>query len=86
MEEDLKKLVFYIVFDEKLYVEILIDKSRKDIGVFDYGEFYDCVVYCVNRFDDIIKKVIIGVLKSVDDISIVVERVWISVFVGLKNK
>lgn len=86
MEEDLKKLALHIAFDEKPYAETLIDKSRKDIGVLDYGEFYDCVVHCVNRLDDTIKKAITGVLKSADDTSTAVERVWTSVSAGLKNK
>ncbi|XP_078384204.1 uncharacterized protein LOC144666694 [Oculina patagonica] len=86
IEEDFEKLARHVAFDEKSYAESVIEGSRKDIGVLDYGEFYDCVVTCFNRFFDMTEKAITGVLNSVADTSTVVESVMPFVTVGANNK
>ncbi len=86
IEEDFEKLARHVAFDEISYAAGVIDGSNKDMGVFDYGEFYDCAVSCVVRYDEMIKKAVTGVLKSVADTSTVVKSVKPFVTVGGWNK
>ena len=63
-EEDFSKLTRHVAFDELAQAESLITYSRRDMGVLDYGEFYDLTMAVVKEYDKKISKAVFGVLKS----------------------
>lgn len=84
IEEDLKKLALLIAFGELSLAESVISESRRDMGVLDYGEFFDFVMAFVNDYDKKIDTAITNVLKHCKDTTSAVDYNCIRPYVQVR--
>lgn len=89
IKADLSKLAFHVVFEELEDARQLIMAARQDIGVLDYGAFYDDVISLLNNCDKKIKTSIsTGISKCVPPGQDLTDNkeIWECVSVGSHNK